>query len=172
MAGIADGVTNSGRKTIDALKGLGSNAKEAVSATGTYFKEVATGVRTSGFIAGSAKLALKPVQWGMDIARMPVNIASASFKHYKVPTTIGAGLIAAVGVGRFLHKRAERQTKEALLQQAAYAQPMGNPYMNSVDPQTSAILNERMGGGGRSAGFADAVNASRMNGTSVNGPAV
>jgi hypothetical protein len=96
-------------------KGLGTNAAEA-------FKTLAGTGKTTGSTA--AKLALYPVRAAVKVARWPVALGSAAFKHapnISAIATIGA---AVIGVSSLIRNRSEKNTRQAAMNELQTLQQM------------------------------------------------
>ena len=80
-------------------------------------------------------------------ANMVERVLSKPFRVAPRATLLVAAAAATVGIANWFRDRAEERTQGEAMTQLAEAQMRGNPYMNSVTPQESAILADRMRGG-------------------------
>lgn len=144
----ADGLRN----TFNNMKGARAEAAAAASAPSGFLGKV--GYVVSRPVAWSANAALwvvgKPVEAGLYGVRKTAEFVG----RHPVGALAGAGVAAVAGVGLWARSRAERNTVESYQEAAMQMQAMRSPYMNSVTPEESALMQARMRQGGNGGSMA------------------
>lgn len=112
----------------------------------------------------------RPIAWGVQFAGYGAEKLGAGFKARPGVGLAAAGVVAAVGVGHVLNKRAERNAQATMADLQTANAAMAQAQANTVTPQEYAAMEARMKQGGRNGGFAAGVQAERAQGAA--GPAV
>lgn len=136
MAEATTGVKQAANKLVDSIKGLGTDAGAAFRTAGDALKG---GSGTTG------KILMKPVEWGVSVARWPVSAARFAFRKAPVLSVIATVAGGVYAVRSFFRNNAEQRTQEELSVPVSVQVPVSQPsYKNSVSPEETVAMNAQM----------------------------